>query len=582
MANFLWGSAGQKMSPAQVAEQRKIAQALMQEGSDTSPVGHWTAALNRGLQGYLGGRQAYQAREAENAGRAGLEAKRAGQANAAMFGGADPVAAALAGGQGAGGWSGGSLNLGGDLTSGIAETAAALGMDPVDLATIISYETAGTFDPTKAGPTTQWGQHRGLIQFGEPQAAEYGVDWNNPVGSQLGANGAIVNYFTKNGWQPGMGLLDAYSIVNAGAPGRYTASDANNGGAPGTVADKVNNQMAGHRQKAMSLFGGGVAAPANSTANIAALLADEWLPDSERAVLQAQYAQQLQQQDPMYQAQLQGAQLANQAAMQPKPAAAPDTQVFFDEATGQDYRAQWNPNTMSWDRVGGVKAPSGPLVNVDMGGSPGLGKLSTDFGYVLDEAGNPKIDPATGLPQAAPVPGTPAALALEKEKEGKDTRETSSANTAKIVLQDIDKAINQTGWSTSGLGGAILGKLPGSGATDLRATTDTIKANIGFDRLQQMRESSPTGGALGGIAVQELNMLQAVLGSLDQAQGPEQLRANLQRLKEIYEPIAAKAAAYPNAAQFGFDGAKPPESGAAAPSSQPKRLRYNQQTGAFE
>ena len=143
-----------------------------------------------------------------------------------------------------------------DLRTGIIETAAALGMDPVDLATIISYETGGTFSPTQAGPTTQWGRHRGLIQFGEPQAREYGVDWNDPLGSQLGADGAIVNYYRQNGWQPGMGMMDAYSIVNAGAPGRYGASDAGNGGAPGTVADKVNNQMAGHRDRAIALLGG--------------------------------------------------------------------------------------------------------------------------------------------------------------------------------------------------------------------------------------------------------------------------------------------------------------------------------------
>lgn len=143
-----------------------------------------------------------------------------------------------------------------DLRAGIIETAAALGMDPLDLATIISYETGGTFDPQQPGPTTQWGQHRGLIQFGEPQAREYGVDWSDPAGSQLGANGAIVRYYRQNGWQPGMGMLDAYSIVNAGAPGRYNASDANNGGAPGDVRDKVESQMGGHRQRAMELLGG--------------------------------------------------------------------------------------------------------------------------------------------------------------------------------------------------------------------------------------------------------------------------------------------------------------------------------------
>ncbi|MFM7333388.1 MAG: hypothetical protein ACKO1H_03090, partial [Tabrizicola sp.] len=96
-------------------------------------------------------------------------------------------------------------------------------------------------------------------QFGQPQQAEYGVDLSSEeaaIRSQLGANGVIVKYFRSNGWKPGMSEFDAYSIVNAGAPGRYNASDANNGGAPGTVADKVNKQFGPHREKAAALLGG--------------------------------------------------------------------------------------------------------------------------------------------------------------------------------------------------------------------------------------------------------------------------------------------------------------------------------------
>lgn len=142
------------------------------------------------------------------------------------------------------------------LRDGIIASAQELGIDPLDLATAISYETGGTFNPTQAGPTTQWGQHRGLIQFGEPQAQQYGVDWDNPVGSQLGADGAVVDYLRSTGVRPGMGMLDIYSAINAGGVGRYNASDANNGGAPGTVRDKVTNQMAGHRENALALLGG--------------------------------------------------------------------------------------------------------------------------------------------------------------------------------------------------------------------------------------------------------------------------------------------------------------------------------------
>ena len=143
-----------------------------------------------------------------------------------------------------------------DIREGIRQSAEALGIDPVVLATAISYETAGTFSPTKAGPRTQWGQHRGLIQFGEPQAKKYGVDWDDPINSQLGPDGAVVKYLRDTGVKPGMGLLDVYSAINAGGVGLYNRSDANNGGAPGTVRDKVEKQMSGHIAKAQALFGG--------------------------------------------------------------------------------------------------------------------------------------------------------------------------------------------------------------------------------------------------------------------------------------------------------------------------------------
>jgi len=148
-------------------------------------------------------------------------------------------------------------NVDGTVAKGIAETAEALGMDPEVLATIISYETSGTFSPTKKGPTTKWGQHKGLIQFGEVQAKQYGVDFSNPetaLRSQLGPDGAVARYFKENGWKPGMSELDAYSIVNAGGPGLHSRSDTAAGGAPGTVKDKVFKQFGPHRRKARALM----------------------------------------------------------------------------------------------------------------------------------------------------------------------------------------------------------------------------------------------------------------------------------------------------------------------------------------
>lgn len=232
-----------------------------------------------------------------------------------------------------------------DLKAGIKASADALGIDPLDLATAISYETGGTMDPTKGGPTTQWGKHRGLIQFGEPQAEKYGVDWNDPINSQLGQNGAVVKYLKDAGVKPGMKLLDIYSAINAGSVGKYNASDANNGGAPGTVADKVNTQMADHRARAAAMFGDNSGQPvqvadasngipASTTANfdIAQALKianDPFLPDDQRAVVQALIKQKLDEQkaerdraakqaDPAYQLGLEKSRLELDALKAPK------------------------------------------------------------------------------------------------------------------------------------------------------------------------------------------------------------------------------------------------------------------------
>lgn len=271
-------------TPEGLARQRAIAAQLMASGRAPRNVGEGLVALGDGLvAGVLNSR----ASAGEQAGAESWNKDWSGIA-AALGGGAFPPAPnpadtasmatmpapdmASARVAQAHGDSGGGFN--GDLRSGIIETARAIGADPMDLATAISYETAGTFDPTKRGPRTQWGQHRGLIQFGEPQARQHGVDWSNPVRSQLGPDGAIASYFRSSGFKPGMSGLDLYSTINAGAPGRYAASDANNGGAPGSVRDKWETQMAGHRQKAMALLGNIDAAPASAPATASSLTSE--------------------------------------------------------------------------------------------------------------------------------------------------------------------------------------------------------------------------------------------------------------------------------------------------------------------
>jgi hypothetical protein len=154
-----------------------------------------------------------------------------------------------------------------------------------------------------------------------------------------------------------------------------------------------------------------------------------------------------------------------------------------------------------------------------------------------------------------PIPGTPAAdKAIDKEKKEvlKLSNQLASVN---LVDKTVDKALSQISDKTVGLVGIGASKIPGTDAYTLKNTLNTIQANLGFDRLQAMRDASPTGGALGQVAVKEIEFLQKTIASLDQGLSKEELKTNLAEIKASYarlqgilkESLAEKATASPRA-----------------------------------
>lgn len=134
---------------------------------------------------------------------------------------------------------------------------------------------------------------------------------------------------------------------------------------------------------------------------------------------------------------------------------------------------------------------------------------------------------------AEAIPGGPADIKAGEAGAKAQGRRDAAALAAGNVLSAVTDAKNLVGVTTTGPG-SLLSKVPGTNARDLQAKLDTVKANLGFDRLQQMREMSPTGGALGAVAVQELIALQSTVASLDQAQSPTELRKSLEKIERHY------------------------------------------------
>lgn len=123
---------------------------------------------------------------------------------------------------------------------------------------------------------------------------------------------------------------------------------------------------------------------------------------------------------------------------------------------------------------------------------------------------------------------------------------SASEGIAKVetINGNLDKAINLVSPKTTGIVGTGAAKLPGTEAFQLQEAIKQVIANIGFDRLQKMRDQSKTGGALGQVAVIELQMLQATIESLNLGLDEETLKANLLTVKDQYARAIREYNAY--------------------------------------
>ncbi len=158
---------------------------------------------------------------------------------------------------------GGQWSRGSNAWGNVAvDVANKFGLNPAELAAIMSFETGGTFSPT----VTNASGHMGLIQFGKAEQAKYGItksstpeQWTN----------AIVGFFEDRGLQPGASIEDVYSTILTGSPGNYDRTDSN-----GTsVRNAVPRILSQHLAKGAT-FVGDTAQAAPATTELIALNAD--------------------------------------------------------------------------------------------------------------------------------------------------------------------------------------------------------------------------------------------------------------------------------------------------------------------
>jgi hypothetical protein len=143
------------------------------------------------------------------------------------------------------------------------------------------------------------------------------------------------------------------------------------------------------------------------------------------------------------------------------------------------------------------------------------------------------------------LPGSKADVEAVKAEKAKIKGLFTSINSSINVKEVIGDALKLIRPDTVGIYAYGVGPIPGklaiagSDTFNLQKAIKTIQAELGFDKLQAIRDASKTGGALGNVSNKEIEFLQSSVRSLDIGQSDEILRKNIQKIYESYNRLQA-------------------------------------------
>ena len=125
------------------------------------------------------------------------------------------------------------------------------------------------------------------------------------------------------------------------------------------------------------------------------------------------------------------------------------------------------------------------------------------------------------------IPGGPADLKQQGMLNADTGVLTSSTASMDRLATAANALLNHPGLAgITGLRGAVP-NIPGTEAADAQALLNTLKSQVAFGVLQDMRNNSKTGGALGNVSDAEGKRLEANLAALEKAQSLDQMKRSL-------------------------------------------------------
>lgn len=118
----------------------------------------------------------------------------------------------------------------------------------------------------------------------------------------------------------------------------------------------------------------------------------------------------------------------------------------------------------------------------------------------------------------AQLSGRPAPADLEEARKQVRT-ELEAAVEAKRLSREM--------FGASGLGQSLTANISGTPAATVSSLLKPIQANTAFNKLQEMRSKSPTGGALGAVSDKELQLLYSSEAAIDPTASDEAFQKGL-------------------------------------------------------
>lgn len=128
------------------------------------------------------------------------------------------------------------------------------------------------------------------------------------------------------------------------------------------------------------------------------------------------------------------------------------------------------------------------------------------------------------------IPGGPADLKMQGVMNADTAQLTGSTASFDRLATAANALLSHPGIDgITGISGK-LPSLPGGDAANAQALLETLKSQVGFGVLQDMRNNSKTGGALGSVSDAEGKRLEANLAALSQAQSTDQFKESLRQI----------------------------------------------------